>query len=331
MSLSLIEARDRPNYFNVLHNDKLAGTLFIDESNHKYYLDVHPRCCKHIRGVVRRIVPYEYEESQPAAYRFGMRKPRPRREEGGSTAKFTVGMKSGRTADTASSKQCSHVLVIEPDTAKKLQSLSKDVFFLDKDKKKVGKEFFGRLNVIPAADGRLILTYDDNIVTGDKDGIDGFEDLITYHTHPFPTYIDFDAKYAWPSHTDYKSIFETLSHGKGVVHIVVTVEGVYVVSLGDHWCENTDRLADFVKTKDMSYKFVMNNLDAEYPYRSKKNKGRKEVPFKTPHEFVKHANSLTLDGHQLLHTQFLAWDHPELKFRVRSPIMGSSCKLATDN
>ena len=109
---------------------------------------------------------------------------------------------------------------------------------------------------------------------------------------------------------------------------MVTLEGIYVVSLGDYWCDNVDELSEFVKTKDKSYKFIMNNLDAEYPYRSKKS--RKNIPFDNPHQFVKHANSLTLNGKQVLVTQYIPWDAAKMEFQIRSPLIRSECKLSAD-
>ncbi len=322
MDLYLVECPRHPDRFRVVVNHAQVGTLFIDHTGGKYDLRLDGRAPSSLHEVVRRVLPYDLQPVSAMRFAFARRE---RQDEPDAAptgeAGFTAGMTKPRHAPEGN--RCRHTMVMDQASADKLREMCKDVFFME-GKKKVGKEFFGRLEVTPQGDV-LRLTYDaDKVIAGDKDGIDGFEDKVTYHTHPYPTYIDFDAKYAWPSKTDYKSILETFAHGDGVIHIVVGVEGIYIVSLGDYWCDNIPELRKFVKAKDKSYRFLMKELDAEYPYSKKK----KKVEFNTPHEFIKHANSQGINGKQVLITQFVPWDQVTKPFVVRSATeRGGGCKL----
>lgn len=323
MDLYFVECKTHPDHFRVVLDDEPVGRLIIDRSAHTYSLELKEGVPSTLPGIVRRVLPYDLK---PTTMAFGFSR-RSRRRDDPEAAKQGDGFVAGMTTprDEPTGNRCRHTMVMEQATADKLRELCKDVFFME-GKKKVGKEFFGRLEVTPRkSDGVLVLTYDDkSVVTGDKDGIDGFEDKVTYHTHPYPTYIDFDAKYAWPSKTDYTSMLDTFSHGKGVIHIVVGVEGIYVVSLGDYWCDNIGELKKFTKAKDKSYRFLMKELDAEYPYTKKS----KKVPFNTPYEFTRHANSQTINGQQVMITQFIPWAEVTKPFVIRSSTMeGGSCKL----
>ncbi len=286
----------------------------LDLGPDSYTLSIQKKHEAHVRPIVRRILPYNLREvvTNPMTMAAKDRK---------SSAKETRD-DSSPDAAAPSGSTCLHTLTIEPATAKKIRSLCKDVFFME-GKKKVGKEFFGRLHVVPAPDGRLLLKYDEHkVVSGDKDGIDGFDDRITYHTHPYPTYIDFDAKYAWPSKTDYTSILDTLATGLGVAHIVVAVEGVYVVSLGDHFCDHPEQLKTIIRSKGDDYKRLLFKYDREYPYVKKD----KRTSITTPDEFIRHANAQKVNGKQVLINQFLPWDS-DLTFRIRSASTTAGCKL----
>ncbi len=289
--------------FDIKKDHKHIGTLHMDHDTKTYR--IYPSSSK-ISRMVRKIIPFDYNE------------------DGSSSGQPSPKEKSQR--DPVQKSGCIHDIRLDPKSIDILRSLSKDVFFMDsKGKKKVGKEFFGRLKIVPSSAGHLDLIYDhDSIVVGEKDGIDGFEDKVTYHTHPYPTYLEFDAKYAWPSVTDYKSILETILHGKGVLHIVVTVEGIYVVSLNEYWCNNIPALKSMVSKDDEKLGFYMEKLDIEYPFRS--GKKSKTPHIQTPQDFCKHANKVGLNKMPVLHTQFIAWS-PSMKFKVKSPIIGSSCKM----
>ncbi len=301
MDIQIVK-RSEDNLFDIKKDHEKVGTLLLDSKRKAYR--IYPQSSK-ISKLVRKIIPYDYTEETSQAQQKPMDVEK-------------------RHSDSASSG-CVYNIIMDQKTIDILRSLSKDVFFMDsKGKKKVGKEFFGRLKIVPD-NGKIRLVYDsDSIVVGDKDGIDGFEDKVTYHTHPYPTYLEFDAKYAWPSVTDYKSILSTLVHGKGVMHIVVAVEGIYVVSLNDKWCSRIPELKHMITKEDDKLGFYMEKLDIEYPYRS--GKKSKSPHIRSPHDFCKYANKVGFEKTPILHTQFIEWK-PTIQFVIKSPIMGAVCKL----
>ena len=314
MSIQIID-RDQGTNYDIYRNGIKEAVISIDNESKIYKIRKLSGCklsSSMLSKIARNMIPYDYRES-------GKDHDVPLESEPRSTESESVVVPS--------TKGCEYVITIEPKTSRILKSLSKDVFFMDsKGKKKVGKEFFGNMNMIPQSDGRIVLVYnEDGVITGTKDRIDGFEDKVTYHTHPYPTYIEFDAKYAWPSKLDYKSIADTIIHGKGVFHIVVTVEGIYIVSLNDNWCSQIDTLKKMIKKEDKKYEMYMSKLDIEYPYKIK-NKKTNTPHISTPHEFCKYANKQGIDEKPVLKTQYVPWKD-KMEFRIRSPIIGSVCKM----
>ncbi len=315
MPIDLVQ--QAPGRYAVFVDRDKAGSLSLETDS--YTLSIPKRLEKRVRPAIRRIIPYNLQENFAPSVRMAAGFA-PKKKEAGPTEDKDVAAPS---ASRPASSTCLRTFVIEPATADKIRSLCKDVFFME-GKKKVGKEFFGRLHIVPSPGGPTVLKYDEKkVVTGDKDGIDGFDDSITYHTHPYPTYLHYDAKYAWPSKTDYTSILDTLTHGRAVAHIVVTMEGVYIVSLGDHFCDHPDELRSIVSAKGNDYKRLLFKYDREYPYMKK---GKRTV-ISNPDEFIRHANAQTINGKQVLINQFIPWSAPSLTFSIRSATTPSGCKL----
>lgn len=305
MDIQIVE-RSEGRLYDIYNRESTKIAVLAINPDRKTY-QIHGD--KKVAKLLRKIIPFDYTMADDSA----------------SSSRSIITEK--KVQDTPSKSKCSHTIIIEPKTSEILKSLSKDVFFMDsKGKKKVGKEFFGRLHIEPQSDGSLMLVYDDRkIVTGTKDGIDGFEDKATYHTHPYPTYLEFDARYAWPSITDYKSIADTIVHGIGVFHIVVTVEGIYVVSLDENWYDKLPILKRMVDHSDKKYEMYIKKLDVEYPY-LKQNKKTETPHIKSPYDFCKYANKVKLDTYPVLNTQYIPWKET-MKFNIKSPIIGQSCKL----
>jgi hypothetical protein len=312
MSIKVID-RDQGKLYDIVKDNVKIGEIKVDSDSKTYTVER-----KHsgkvsssvLSKLARQLIPYDYVEA-------GNKSIIPSIPSSSSSAPQKIPKSQG----------CYYTFAVDPKTIHILKSLCRDVFFMDsKGKRKIGKEFFGNLAMKPMQDGRIMLVYNDKkVITGGKDTIDGFEDKVTYHTHPHPTYVEFDAKYAWPSKMDYKSITDTIVHGIGVFHIVVAVEGIYIVSLNDYWCENIDSLKNMIKRESKKYENYVSNLDIEYPYMMKK-KDTATPHIKSPHDFCKHANKQGIDNKPVLHTQFIGWKD-NITFKIRSPIIGSACKL----
>jgi hypothetical protein len=75
------------------------------------------------------------------------------------------------------------------------------------------------------------------IVKGNKDSVEAPVDIVNYHTHPAPCYVGESTVWGWPSGEDFR---ETVIFGlKGcVAHLVLSIEGVYVLQVNPCILEN---------------------------------------------------------------------------------------------
>lgn len=107
---------------------------------------------------------------------------------------------------------------------------------MDAKVNKKQKEFTGHLHVakIEYIDKMPVFVLDLNeqhVVIGDNEEVDGSDEPITFHTHPREAYEKYKMNVAWPSQTDYMTIYELIVRLKGICHVLATLEGIYVVSL----------------------------------------------------------------------------------------------------
>lgn len=95
----------------------------------------------------------------------------------------------------------------------------------------------------------LILDYD-NLNKGDNEEVSICDGLVSFHSHPKKTYKKHNVIYAWPSNSDYCSfIASNLLYGT-ILHMVISVEGIYVISLNPNLnchIEVDDSFFDFVE------------------------------------------------------------------------------------
>jgi hypothetical protein len=70
-----------------------------------------------------------------------------------------------------------------------------------------------------------------SLLEGETDSVDVVPGLYNFHTHPKTTYEKYDVLYAWPSAQDYIGYLLSMCQDGTRVHIVVGVEGMYIISL----------------------------------------------------------------------------------------------------
>lgn len=107
---------------------------------------------------------------------------------------------------------------------------------INKDSSISQKEFVGHLvtqSINSKMEHNLVLPF--RAVLGDEESVDYKVKLITFHSHPEQAYIKNNVKLGCPSMTDYSSFLKVASKVFVIMHIVVTIEGLYILSIPHNW------------------------------------------------------------------------------------------------
>jgi len=107
------------------------------------------------------------------------------------------------------------------------------------------------------------------IINGNNEHVKVLNDKYNFHTRPQDAYIRNGVNYAWPSNHDYVGFLKAVFYSNSVFHVVVTIEGIYIISISPEYASNIN----MIKSKH-SY------IEKEY-----------NIPhdrFKTPEEYIIH-------------------------------------------
>lgn len=124
---------------------------------------------------------------------------------------------------------CEIVLKIQEDTLRFLYSL------LDTTGDST-TETFGCFKIIKKEklNGTIVHTIaviKSSLRSGATDDVSANPSIYNFHTHPFSAYKQYNVEYGPPSVQDYKSIYTMCKEYKTIVHMVISKEGIYVISL----------------------------------------------------------------------------------------------------
>jgi hypothetical protein len=133
--------------------------------------------------------------------------------------------------------------------------------------------------------------------------------MLTFHTHPVEAYDRHDVNVGWPSKTDYISFLKVSEQVNLIMHIVVAVEGFYVISVHKEWFESPEKFDD--RTEDV----IRNSIAFE------KSNSR------TGSWHVNHINKLKVDGLHVLKVFFVDWSKPKTIFEVFYNNVEGQCKI----
>jgi len=74
-----------------------------------------------------------------------------------------------------------------------------------------------------------------SIKYGTEENVEAVNSKYNFHSHPEQAYIKYNVKNAWPSSDDCVAFIKTYIKFDTIFHIVVSIEGIYVISLGKHF------------------------------------------------------------------------------------------------
>lgn len=156
--------------------------------------------------------------------------------------------------------------------------------------KKYEKELSGCLLVssIIKKDKEFIFELSSNpksVILGVDEEVDAVWGRYNFHTHPEKAYKNHNVKNGWPSGQDFVGFLQLKNHT--IFHTVVTLEGLYIISLCEKWNKNINKI---------NKKYILKNYGIDHSH---------DI---TPFEYVKIINSMEYKGKQLFDIKYLEWN-----------------------
>lgn len=195
---------------------------------------------------------------------------------------------------------CTISAKLTTDCISYMKSLCENGFTTNKNGKITQKEIAG--NMYAKIDDNLIYNIEINnnsIIHGNEFGVDIVEGLYNFHSHPRNAYTFYNVKLGWPSAQDYIGFLLASIEDDTVFHLVITLEGIYVISLSLEWLKTKDKLND-KKTNEFIYK----NYDFCY----------KEGD--TVKWYLSKVNNIKYKKKYLFNIQYLKWKHTHKIFTI---------------
>lgn len=129
---------------------------------------------------------------------------------------------------------CSISVYIDKECSKYLRSLTEGAKTKNKDGTFSQKEVFGIFQISKSAKGYKLNVDRKRNEIGDEEEVLGVSAIFNFHTHPREAYENNKVEYGWPSSQDFVGFMYMALSGKTVFHCVVTLEGIYILSLNTH-------------------------------------------------------------------------------------------------
>ena len=205
---------------------------------------------------------------------------------------------------------CTISAKLDEDTVKYLKNLCFDGMTKNRDGTTSQKEMAGNM-YIKHVDRRLNHTVEVNkksVITGKEFDIDIVEGLYNFHSHPKNAYKEYNVKLGWPSAQDYVGFLLAIREDNTVFHMVITLEGIYILSLSKDWSCNKDRLYN-----DEIIKIIKTQYDISYENGN------------TIKEYLKKVNKIKYEKKVLFNVQFLPWKNADKVFTLPYPKTKNNC------
>lgn len=190
-----------------------------------------------------------------------------------------------------------------------LQQVSKIGSTINKDGFITQKELAGRLLAgIIDSDLTYHLEVDrSSIVSGEEEGVEIIGGLYNFHSHPREAYDRNNVQLGWPSAQDYIGFMASSLKYDTILHLVVSLEGFYVISLSNYWINKKEKLDKNVAT------FILEKYNLLY------EKGR------TTTWYLRTVNGISYEGFPIFLVQFFPWYDSNASFIVPFRKNGVNC------
>lgn len=161
---------------------------------------------------------------------------------------------------------CSLSLTFDPKTVTFLKSLCFSGKSKNKDGSVTQKEMAGSL-YLDQVDHKIKVNRK-SITLGEEHGIELENATYNFHSHPLEAYDHFNTRLAWPSCHDYKGFLDSYLDTGTILHVVVAIEGVYVVSIKKEFVNSKSILLKLKKNNKIlkNFKIPFNNASSPQQY-----------------------------------------------------------------
>lgn len=158
-------------------------------------------------------------------------------------------------------EKCRIRLMFDPETIEKMRKMSKHGLTINKNQTITQKELSGIFDLKSDEDLTHILAINErSIIYGDEEGVDMVRGLYGFHTHPKEAYERNNVINGWPSPQDYIGFISCSLTFGAILHIIISLEGVYIISLSDWWAANKEHIDDTVKDYIDQFDICKNNM-----------------------------------------------------------------------
>ena len=129
--------------------------------------------------------------------------------------------------------------------------------------------------------------------TGTEEGVNAYDSIYTFHSHPQDAYIRNNVKLGYPSNQDYVAFLECNLQYNTIFHAVIAVEGIYSICLSKECCKITN---SNIKTYT---NFVYDKYNIQY----QKND--------TVSKYINRVNDIRYRNKKIFIVQFADWKNVE--------------------
>jgi len=147
---------------------------------------------------------------------------------------------------------------------------------------------------------------------GEEEGVNIKQARYNFHTHPREAYLSHNVKIGFPSGTDYSSILMMSLYNeiKTIFHCVITIEGIYTISIAEFWIDNFTKLQKIIR--DIGVQKIQDiiknefNIKKEFPNNINTEQAGKIYSDYTNNKKIIHDKNG--DSYPIFHVSFNTWD-----------------------
>ena len=169
-------------------------------------------------------------------------------------------------------------------------------------KKFLGKKFEVSGKLIPYADKQLKIV-SNSVKKGKTDEADIIEYLYTFHTHPKEAYILYNTDLGFPSKGDFEVYLESFIEFNTILHLIVTLEGVYGMYINTYFINK--KLLQKDTDKYIAKYFAIDKQN----FSTRKGIIINNFLIKNSNDFVKYVNNASFKNNKnLFILNFVPWN-----------------------
>jgi hypothetical protein len=182
--------------------------------------------------------------------------------------------------------------------------------FKTEKSKTTQREMAGNLRAQIDGEGIHVIDVNmDSMIHGAETGVKIVDGLYNFHSHPQNAYKKYQVELGWPSGQDYIGFLMAIIDDGTIFHCVITLEGIYVISLTREWATRVDEL-----TKNATGDYI----DKNYNMRWKSGD--------TIQWYLQTLHSLSYKGAgPLFRIEYIPWAEAQRTFSLKYGKLGGNC------